>query len=406
VFDAIGGAGLLQLGRVPLTNGKASVTAALSTETKYTIKANYHDFGEGKLAVTGSHAEVQHEVKFPPVADLLNDEEALHRLVNAGRSNELDDIVKTQGDKMSDQQLENLTKARFGIEVKEFKHKGTDDQGRPTLPLPGSDNLPDKSLQHLYELLTKVPLSHVKDNPSLLEIDRAPDADTSKATGTSSWSPEGKIVLCGQAKTTPGNALGNVKQLPTVDENCQPKDNVAPPYFDFTALHEVGHAVDDKKKFMKGHLGDVAFGGWNQTELTLEKVAEAGAKEFGKDWLDYITDKLSDKNPTPPGPPSGTTAANWKKAQDKVDAWCDGIRVTKNLWNDGTQSTTLAFKDGTLYQESYKDEWHSYKVEARKRGITGYQFRAPGEWFAELYAAFQSGKLKDNHPSMSWLKTL
>ena len=76
------------------------------------------------------------------------------------------------------------------------------------------------------------------------------------------------------------------------------------------------------------------------------------------------------------------------------------------MWNDGAQSIALAFKDGTLYQEAYAGRWVSYKVEARKKGISGYQFRAPGEWFAELYAAFQSGKLQDSHPAVSWLKTL
>jgi len=48
----------------------------------------------------------------------------------------------------------------------------------------------------------------------------------------------------------------------------------------------------------------------------------------------------------------------------------------------------------------------SYLASARKKGLTGYQFRAPGEWFAELYAAYRSGKLKDNHPSVGWLSKL
>lgn len=40
------------------------------------------------------------------------------------------------------------------------------------------------------------------------------------------------------------------------------------------------------------------------------------------------------------------------------------------------------------------------------KGITSYQFRAPGEWFAELYAAYFSGKHKKDHPYASWLKPL
>ena len=43
---------------------------------------------------------------------------------------------------------------------------------------------------------------------------------------------------------------------------------------------------------------------------------------------------------------------------------------------------------------------------SRKRGISAYQFRSPSEWFAELYAAYFSGKLKEVNPAVSWLKDL
>ena len=47
----------------------------------------------------------------------------------------------------------------------------------------------------------------------------------------------------------------------------------------------------------------------------------------------------------------------------------------------------------------------SYLYAARAQGITGYQFRAPGEWFAELYAAYFAKRLKKSHPAVAWLKT-
>ena len=59
-----------------------------------------------------------------------------------------------------------------------------------------------------------------------------------------------------------------------------------------------------------------------------------------------------------------------------------------------------------IFHEAYAQDWVSYLAAARKKGMTGYQFRAPGEWFAELYACFHSGKLKKTHPSAKWLSKL
>ena len=47
-----------------------------------------------------------------------------------------------------------------------------------------------------------------------------------------------------------------------------------------------------------------------------------------------------------------------------------------------------------------------YLASERSKGITGYQFRSPVEWFSEIYAAYFSDKLKPAHPAVSWLKTL
>jgi hypothetical protein len=38
------------------------------------------------------------------------------------------------------------------------------------------------------------------------------------------------------------------------------------------------------------------------------------------------------------------------------------------------------------YQESYTPAWVRYKHQARTRMVSDYQFRSPGEWFAEVYA--------------------
>ena len=43
---------------------------------------------------------------------------------------------------------------------------------------------------------------------------------------------------------------------------------------------------------------------------------------------------------------------------------------------------------------------------ARAQGVTGYQFRSPAEWFAELYAAYFMKKMNPKHPAAVWLDKL
>jgi hypothetical protein len=88
VFDASPDTGgLTQLGRVELSNGKASVTAALFAPTTHTIKANYNDQGTDRGNVKGSTDQQQQIVQMPPLAVLLKqdplDTDLLRRAVSS-----------------------------------------------------------------------------------------------------------------------------------------------------------------------------------------------------------------------------------------------------------------------------------------------------------------------------------
>jgi len=88
-------------------------------------------------------------------------------------------------------------------------------------------------------------------------------------------------------------------------------------------------------------------------------------------------------------------------------AWANSLRLRNGfteLWDDGDLSAEVAV-EGRVYQEAYKDKWWSYQLSARKKMLTGYQFRAPGEWFAELYACFYL-KTPASHPHYSWFSKL
>jgi hypothetical protein len=314
----------------------------------------------------------------------------------------LDELIESMDDKTPQKVFEAAIEARFGIKVRQYEHHDPAHLSRLSGATAVSPDLPDKSLKRVYELLTKVPLSHVKKNPNLTDIIRF-----TKDEGGAAWSSTGKVYLyCGRAGDKKTQELNDPSELPEVEDACKAKPGKAPAYFDFATLHEVGHAVDAQNGFMNKHQTHEEYGAWQITNPG--DIAKVAAAHFHFD-LAYITAKLTDAPATTPKRPDHVREDEWKKLLETVDNWCEGIRDRggNGFWRDPAKSHDLAI-GGRVYQEAYNDQniWVSYSLAARKKGITGYQFRAPGEWFAELYAAFESGKLKDNHPSMAWLKTL
>jgi len=203
--------------------------------------------------------------------------------------------------------------------------------------------------------------------------------------------------------------IRNQPQLPgDVELICQPTDEEDIDYFDFATVHEVGHAVDDRTHFMANHAGDPKFGGWQAFGGNIDKIAGEVAKwaEYDEtaEQKQYVLDVVLGNKPTPPVP-APEKKTDWDKAQKKVDDWY-AIATGGNVWWSQPDSEFITMKDGMIYHEAYDRQWYGYLAEARKKGITGYQFRAPGEWFAELYSAFRLKKLKPGHPAEEWLSKL
>jgi hypothetical protein len=91
-------------------------------------------------------------------------------------------------------------------------------------------------------------------------------------------------------------------------------------------------------------------------------------------------------------------------AKNAFDDWYD-VATSDNVYRRQGDCDHIKIGD-RIYHEAYPRTWVSYLADARKQGLTGYQFRAPPEWFAELYAGYRSKKLKPNHPAMDFLKKL
>lgn len=324
-----------------------------------------------------------------------------------GGIKQLDDMIAGMSDTTDKAVMEAAIKVRFGLTS--FQN----------IQPPGDDGVEgtgkSKTLKKIYELLAKVPDSHARDNPSLDKIERYSGKKEDlpeHARGASYFQGATKkvVLTCGRAAdNSPQPLQRDPLVLPDVEPDCEmvPDTEVpAPKYFDWTTLHEVGHAIDHKKRFMNGKAGDSNFGGWQEHGADVVPVAKAAAKTSRFDSADaekYLIAYLVGGNPVTPVPPD--TSRDWEACRVAAVAWCDDIRVGKEMWENGGGSSSHAV-DGRVYHEAYDGSWVSYDLAARTKGITGYQFRAPGEWLSELYAAFHCGKLKKSHPAAAWLQTL
>jgi hypothetical protein len=295
-------------------------------------------------------------------------------------------------------------KKRFGVQftLNQSKITGRDADGNQIFKDNDKKVDPKKeaeTLKELYLTLAKAPVfpgTHLKK----LNVSLRP-SDSESEGGVYYGDSLSAEITCRRPKESfdYGRQLADPGAFPDgVDENCKPANNDPVNYFDWATLHEVAHAVDAKNNFMSSaRMAQPAYGKWTEHKNDVGPIVAAAVGKFGgalsgpdqKKLSDYAT-KLCKAKPgkgTAPKTPEETSVKNW----------VDGIRVTKGLWWDGPNTKALAM--GTrVYQEAYENWWISYDLDARKQGIHGYQFRAPGEWFAELYAAYYSDKLKPSHP--------
>ena len=350
-----------------------------------------------------------------------------------GKSPEVDDLEDLAklpgGDKVLDQLVADLPptttpkvlyvalKARYGVDITQYEHmKAPGADGKPSWDIDESTKIdptkPDKDqeidLEGLYSVLGKVPNEDVQYVEKIKRVTK----DKVAALYNGGVFTDTIELHCGrpgslQTNKTKFNARGEVMPAgESVAPGCEPPAGAAEaPYFDFTVLHEVGHAVDDARNIMSGERGSDA--GWDSPGTGT--IAEKIAAKVGYD-KKYIEKMLDDKASNPPKkvpkPPEGTSQADWDKAQAEAEAWVKDIRVGQKPWDNAAMAKNRTTADGMVYHEGYEGSWVGYKYSARAQGITGYQFRAPGEWFAELYAAYHMQKLNPSHPASKWLAKL
>lgn len=388
----------------PLAKRSRKIKGADSTEIEKIItdankKAEALQFDEANKLLSKAEAKMD-SLK---IKDLLksgkNNEEliktAKEMLKMEGGKQLVDEFVKTISGNQHFDIIKKLAKDRFGIEL-------TSDEGYKTL-----------SAKAIWQVMTEVPESHTTNNPSLKSVKR--ETPNSGSAGAYDWSDK-SIEMNGRPNdggtekfdaATRQKSLGIPLDHDNANDPYAPVDDQPANLFNMTVLHEVGHAVDDRLGFMAGKEGQAAFGGW-KTYTDLGTIADdvATTKKYDKN---YVFQVLNGYTPEPAPMPNGYSGGEkaWNKAKDAVDAWykLTSDKGGKKIWYSYSDSKQAAIGT-TVYQEAYPKQWVSYLLAERSKGITAYQWRAAGEWFAELYMCWYGKKLKPNHPFASWLKTL
>ena len=276
-----------------------------------------------------------------------------------------------------------------------------------------------KNMKALCKTLAMVP----KDVKSFGSISKITHTDSTGGSGA--WSTDTTVTLSGRpdlhtqqlgTKMTAKDTTGaTVKQLPAdVDKDCLPVGGDGE-YTSFTALHEVGHGVDDARTYMQRNGAREDHGGWTVHGSGVQAIADAvgphirakagGSNTFYSKPEDrkYVLDKLLNQKPARPS--ALVAGSDDAKAYDAFDRW-HMLATSDGIWGRQGDAEEIAIGGTTVYHQAYPREWVSYNLAARKKGLTGYQFRAPAEWFAELYAGFKSKKLGPKHPANDWLKKL
>jgi hypothetical protein len=154
-----------------------------------------------------------------------------------------------------------------------------------------------------------------------------------------------------------------------------------------TTLHEIGHAVDAKFKIMETHGKNADHGGWSTH--TVDQVAQIVFDDFTGSTalinvnpatlLGEIKDALANGD-TRRLDGAFPEEADWAKIGPLL-VKCAGLRE-----NSPWQRTVKV--GAKAYHRAYEDgRWVGYDPAAKTSTfVHSYQWRSPGEWFAELYA--------------------
>jgi hypothetical protein len=375
---------LVNAGELAETGKHTEAMAALAEAERICdvaeIQADMHEIPEGANATPEKLAE----------QDKIKEEKIKALLAKKDGAEQLDKIIATLDPQTQRKACQKALELRFDMKLKQYRDKAGADEDT-------ASSIPGPEIMRLYKVMKSLPNAHTKNNPSVQLVKRFDANDESEFNKFS------KVIelRVGRATEKFEEEIGQEWQLGEVDEKCTPVAGKPPKKFSWTTLHEIGHAVDDMLGYMSKN-GETRAG-WQEYGADVGEIATAAAKEFkyNKGYIESYLSNPGGRFPLP-APDADVEQEIWDQQRIAAETWCDSIRSGRKIWNSASDAARLKIGD-KVYQEAYPNKWVSYNFSARSQGVTGYQFRAPGEWFAELYAAYHTKKMNPKHPARAWL---
>ncbi|MEJ7599691.1 MAG: DUF4157 domain-containing protein [Kofleriaceae bacterium] len=205
--------------------------------------------------------------------------------------------------------------------------------------------------------------------------------------------PDGSFALDGSGKRIPVRRLHNVTM------------------YGATVRHEIGHAVDNQLKVMDGWRGQVSAGGWQKYD-SYSDFLDAIISDFADTAWNALSvmDKmrhrlvmsqcLTQTQAFPvawaalfPGTPAPTAAFGPLRVFWALQNWGE---ARGGPWYHPDAQPTGA--SGRRFQRAYATDsglWSYIGATRDAKEITKYQWRAPGEWFAEIYQVYYAEQETD-----------
>ena len=287
-------------------------------------------------------------------------------------------LLKSMFEKTPDGELTTLTKlfeARFNVDV-----------GHAQSSTKTGTDFDAVGLRRCWEVLEPLPANHVEGNAWLEHWTRYTGGGSgsgyySRGRKESAVAYDPDKINNENGAADPGDPLYRVIR------------------FNKVVRHEIGHAVDPKVNGSSTMCAMDKNGAWENhgtpnTALATKLVNEADGDIKGWDnasektkIIAALVDAMKGEDLNAKLDDAGFDSA----AKTKING--DAAAKTARTCGPG-KSPWYKLDDGGVdiggrhYQVSYGTTWVSYLKAARDKKVSTYQWRAPGEWFAEVYATY------------------